>query len=148
MIQWNKEQPLLFFAVDPCKRIDTNEHRETLIYNWICCGSLEVINTQRKKSVQICNCGILSRTQTQKFVESGRLSTQRKTNCRGSRKVVNTTQKQSGLGFESTQMKVEFLLKGTQHKKWLHTKMIAEVNQHNLNWMDTEKWSSCKKFQC
>ena len=71
-----KNSRLLFLAVDPCKRIDTNEHKENSYLQLNYCGSLEVINTQRKKSVQICNCGILSRTQTQ-IVDCGRLSTQR-----------------------------------------------------------------------
>ena len=146
-----KNSRLLFFAVDPCKRIDTNEHKETLIYNWICCGSLEVINTNTMK--EICtenyNCGIQRRTQnTKKIVDGGRLSTQRtQMNLiavdREWSSMVNTKHKNesradSGLNQRKSGIP---LRKRTQHKM-LHTKKIdcgSECRSTQLNWMDTEK---------
>ena len=146
-----KNSRLLFFAVDPCKRIDTNEHKETLIYNWICCGSLEVINTNTMK--EICtenyNCGIQRRTQnTKKIVDGGRLSTQRtQMNLiavdREWSSMVNTKHKkwkQSGLGFESTQkwnsFEKENSTQNVAHKK---INCGSECRSTQLNWMDTER---------
>jgi len=49
MKQGTKNSRLLFFVVDPCKESTQMNTKKKLIYNF--CGSLEVINTQRK-SVQ------------------------------------------------------------------------------------------------
>ena len=139
---------LQFFAVDPCKRIDTNEHKETYL-QLNCCGSLEVINTNTKGILyKICNCGIQRRTQTQK-------------NC-GLRKAIDTKHKlswiteggqhdtkQSGLGFESTQKWNFFERNSTQNgctqRKWL--RIWLQINTIWIEWT-RKKWSSCEKFQC
>ena len=63
-----KNSRSLFFAVDPCKRIDTNEHKENSYLQLNCCGSLEVINTKHKKRnlyKKITIAELLSRVQTQ-----------------------------------------------------------------------------------
>ena len=54
--------------------------------------------------------------------------------------MVNTKhESRADSGLNQRKWKWNFFLKKGLDTKWLHTKIIAEVNQHNLNWMDTEK---------
>ena len=111
-----KNSRLLFFAVDPCKRIDTNEHKENSYLQLNCCGSLEVINTQRKKSVQNLQLRNPKKDSkdARKFVDCGRLSTQ-STNCRGSLRVVNTTQSRADSGLNQRKSGISFERNSTQN---------------------------------
>ena len=64
MKQMTKNSRLLFFVVDPCKESTQMNTKKTLIYNWIAVDHLRwSTRTQRKESIQICNCGIQKRTQ-------------------------------------------------------------------------------------
>ena len=145
-----KNSRLLFFVVDPCKRIDTNEHKEAYL-QLNCCGSLEVINTRRKKSVQNLQLrnpkgGLKGRKKFLWTAEGYRHKGNTKIDCCGPWVKLNgqhKAQKQSGFGFESTQngSGVSFERNSTQNgctQKWLR-KLINTI----LNWMDTKKWSSC-----
>ena len=68
---------LLWILVKESTQMNTKGKTSYLQSN--CCGSLEVINTQRKEPVQkITIAELLSRVQkTQKIVDCGRLSTQK-----------------------------------------------------------------------